>query len=225
MNAFRLPPLPYSTAALEPHISRLTLRTHHGHHHRAYVEKLNAALRGTRKAAWSLERLVRAGSGPLFNHAAQAWNHEFCWHSLRPAGGPRTPVALSDAITRSFGGLSALRTEFTEAALAHFGSGWAWLVVQPSRGSRGSSGGRLAVLTTHDAETPLRTGPLPLLCCDLWEHAWYLDRRHDKAAYLEAFWKLANWSFAAANLERGTPFMSASKSPAASSVSARRRKR
>ncbi len=223
MRPFRLPPLPYAANALAPHISRLTLREHHGRHHRAYIDKLNAAVRGTPRAAWSLERLVRETSGPLFQCAAQAWNHEFCWHSMRPAGGPRPPAALGAAIGRSFGGLGGLRREFRDAALAQFGSGWAWLVARP--------GGKLAVLTTHDAGTPLRGGPLPLLTCDLWEHAWYLDRRHDKAAYLQAFWHLADWSFAAANLERGTAFVSAATpasraSPAsAGAVSARRRRR
>jgi len=203
---FRLPPLPYAHDALEPQMSSLTLRTHHGRHQRAYVDKLNAALRGTPRTRWSLERLVRDAAGPVFQNAAQAWNHEFFWHSLRPAGGAPPPAPLRAAIARSFGGLPGLRRAFREAALAHFGSGWAWLVAGPS--------GRLAVLTTHDADTPLRDGPLPLLACDLWEHAWYLDRRHDKAAWLDAFWELADWSFAADNLARGAPLPSAS-TPAA----------
>ncbi len=215
MEPFTLPPLPYPTTALEPHLSQLTLRTHHGRHHKAYLEKLNAGVQGTPKAAWSLERLVRDASGPLFQNAAQAWNHEFYWHSLRPAGGARPPAELSDSIRRDFGGLGELRRAFDEAALAHFGSGWAWLVANP--------GGRLAVLTTHDADTPLRDGPLPLLTCDLWEHAWYIDRRHDKAAYLKAFWQVADWSFAAANLERGAAFVSAATPERARSAAGRRR--
>jgi superoxide dismutase, Fe-Mn family len=200
MKPFRLPPLPYPADALEPHISRLTLETHHGHHHKTYVEKLNAEVRGTPRADWSLERIVRRSSGPLFNNAAQAWNHEFFWHSLRPAGGPRPAARLAEAIGASFGNVAGLREEFTEAGMEHFGSGWAWLVAGPS--------GDLSILTTHDAGTPLAGDTLPLLTCDLWEHAWYLDRRHDKAAWLRAFWQVANWSFAAENLERGTPYVS-----------------
>ena len=201
MRPFSLPALPYPAAALEPHMSRLTLRTHHGRHHAAYIRQVNAAVRGTPRARWSLERLVRESSGPLLDVAAQAWNHEFFWHSLRPAGGGRPPAALARAIRESFGGMGHLRQAFRAAALAHFGSGWAWLAARP--------GGRLLVLTTHDAGTLLRGRSRPLLACDLWEHAWYLDRRHDKRAYLQAYWQLANWSFAAANLARGSPFASA----------------
>ncbi len=196
MTPLLLPPLPYATEALEPHISRRTLVTHHGRHHQAYVDKVNATVRDTSQSGWSLERLVKEASGALFNNAAQAWNHEFYWHSLRPAGGPQPPADLSAAIQRSFGSLGGLQHAFRDAALDHFGSGWAWLVAAP--------GDRLEVLTTHDADTPLRDGPLPLLTCDLWEHAWYLDRLQDKAAYLKAFWELANWSFAAENLARAS---------------------
>lgn len=211
MQPFSLPPLPYSTVALEPQLSRLTLRTHHGQHHKAYLEKLNAAVRDTPRAHWSLERLVREASGAEFQNAAQAWNHEFYWHSLRPAGGPRPTAALHAAIGKCFGSLVGLRLALRDAALAHFGSGWVWLVA--------GRGTKLSVVTTHDADTPLRDGALPLLACDLWEHAWYLDHAHDKAAYLQAFWQLADWSFAAENLERGTPFVSAANpQPAAAAV-------
>jgi superoxide dismutase, Fe-Mn family len=200
LKSFRLPPLPYASDALSPHLSADTLLTHHNKHHKAYIDKVNTLVEGTPKASWTLERLVKESSGPLFNNAAQAWNHEFYWRSLRPAGGPRPPAALGDAISKSFGGLAEFRTAFSEQAAAHFGSGWAWLVA--------NTGGKLAIVVTHDAGTPLKDGGLPLLTCDLWEHAYYLDRKQDKPAYLKAFWQVADWSFAATNLERGTPYVS-----------------
>ncbi len=196
---FRLPALPWEPGALEPHISRATIETHHGRHHRAYIDKLNELVRGTPRADWPLERLVQRGRGALFQQAAQAWNHEFYWRSLRPAGGERPPAALRAAIEAGFGGLPGLQEAFTAAALGHFGSGWVWLVA--------NGRGRLSVLDTHDADTPLREHLRPLLACDVWEHAYYLDRRHDRAAYLRAFWRLADWDFAAANLERGEPYV------------------
>jgi len=213
LKTFRLVPLPYAADALAPHISADTLLTHHDKHHKAYIDKVNELVDGTPKAAWTLERLVREATGPLFNNAAQAWNHEFYWHSLRPAGGPRPPTALGEALTRSFGGLAEFRTAFSEQAAAHFGSGWAWLVGRP--------GGKLDILVTHDAGTPIHDGGLPLLACDLWEHAYYLDRKNEKAAYLKAFWQVADWSFAAANLERGTPYVSEASPKAAAATKER----
>jgi Fe-Mn family superoxide dismutase len=197
---FRLPPLPWEPAALEPHISRDTIATHHGKHHRAYVDRLNALVKGTPRADWSLERIVQRSSGALMHQAAQAWNHEFYWHSLRPAGNGRPTGALRTAIDDSFGGLAGLQEAMTEAAREHFGSGWAWLVADAH--------GRLSVVDTHDADTPLREHLLPLLCCDVWEHAYYLDYRQDRAAYLKAFWHVVNWEFAAGNLARGEPYVS-----------------
>ncbi len=204
MKNFQLPPLPYAADALSPQISELTLVTHHGKHHKAYLDKVNKAIAGTPKENWSLERLVREASDSLFNHAAQAWNHEFYWHSMRPAGGSRPSAALAKALGRDFGSIEAFTSEFSKAAGAHFGSGWAWLVA--------AADGKLAVLTTHDAGTPLKDGALPLLTCDLWEHAWYLDRQQDKAAYVKAFFELANWDFAAENLARGTVYSSVARS-------------
>ena len=212
MKTFRLPPLPYAADALEPHISALTLQTHHGKHHKAYVDKVNELVDRTPKASWSLERIVRESTGPLFNNAAQAWNHEFYWHSLRAPGGSRPPAALAEALTRSFGGLPDFRSAFTEQGVAHFGSGWAWLVGRP--------GGKLEIVVTHDAGTPVHEGGLPLLTCDLWEHAYYLDRKQDRAAYLKSFWQVADWSFAAANLERGTAYESVASPGAAKVASA-----
>jgi len=198
---FHLPPLPWEPAALEPHISRTTIETHYGRHHRGYVDKLNALVKGTPRADWSLERLVRKSQGAVMHQAAQAWNHEFYWHSLRPAGGARPTGALRAAIEASFGSLAKLQEAMTAAATEHFGSGWAWLVADAR--------GRLAVVDTHDADTPLREHRRPLLGCDVWEHAYYLDHHEDRAAYVKAFWHVANWEFAAANLARGEPYVSA----------------
>jgi Fe-Mn family superoxide dismutase len=196
---FRLPPLPYAANALEPHISRATLLEHHGQHHRIYIEKLNQAVRGTARAEWPLERLVRQSRNSLFDVAAQAWNHEFQFACLTPHSG-RPRGELLSAIEAAFGDVSSLRSEFTEAAVGHFGSGWAWLVADAR--------GRLSVRALHDAGTPLATGQRPLLACDVWEHAYYLDRRHDRAAYLRAFWRVVDWDFVGENYERSEAFAS-----------------
>ena len=196
---FRLPPLPYPANALEPHISRATLLEHHGQHHRIYIEKLNQAVRGTARAEWTLERLVRQSRNSLFDLAAQAWNHEFQFACLSPDGG-RPRGALLEAIEAAFGDATAMRTEFTEAAVGHFGSGWAWLVADARQ--------RLSVRALHDAGTPLRDGLRPLLACDVWEHAYYLDRKHDRAAYLRAFWRVVNWGFVSDNLAREGAYVS-----------------
>ena len=204
--SFRLPPLPYPADALEPHVSRATMLEHHGQHHRAYIDKVNLAVRGTPRAEWTLERLVRQARGPLLDQAAQAWNHEFFFAGLSPHSG-RPKGALQAAIDAAFGDVAALRREFSEAAVGHFGSGWAWLVADGR--------GRLAVRALHDAGTPLREGQRPLLACDVWEHAYYLDRRHDRAAWLRAFWRIVDWDFVGANYASAEPFASrASAAPA-----------
>ncbi len=190
--SFSLPPLPYDFDALAPTISRATLETHHGKHHAAYVERLNALVAADRSlAGLSLEALIRtSGPGPVFNNAAQAWNHTFYWNSLTPGGG-RPTGPLKSAIDRDFGSQGNFWAAFTGAATAHFASGWVWLVARPS--------GELAVVTTANAACPLTDGQTPLLVCDLWEHAYYLDHRSDRAAYVAAFRTLANWGFASDN--------------------------
>ncbi|HEX5011090.1 MAG TPA: superoxide dismutase [Planctomycetota bacterium] len=203
---FRLPPLPYAADALEPHISSATLHEHHEQHHRGYLDKVNRDVRGTSRADWTLERLVESARSPLLEQAAQAWNHEFYFAGLSPHGG-RPRGALADAIDAAFGDLAALRREFTEAATGHFGSGWAWLVADAR--------GRLSVRALHDAGTPLREGGRPLLACDVWEHAYYLDRKHDRAAYLRAFWRVVDWEFVGANYARTEPFASRASDPVA----------
>lgn len=180
-----LPPLPYGLDALEPHISRETLEYHHGKHHAAYVAKLNDGIAGTEFENKSLEEIVRKASGKILNNAAQAWNHDFYWHCLSPKGGSAEGELL-EAIKQQFQSLDNFEKEFTTEAANHFGSGWAWLVLDK---------GKLAITTTHDADTPLRHGQVPLLTCDVWEHAYYIDYRNKRPDYLQAFWSVVNWNF------------------------------
>ena len=191
--AFTLPELPFPKDALAPHISAETLDFHHGKHHQAYVTKLNelvaadAALGGK-----SLEDLVRSSSGPLFNQAAQVWNHTFYWHSMKPGGGGEPTGAVAEAINKSFGSFSTFKEKFTAAAIGQFGSGWAWLVKNGS--------GALEIVQTSNAGCPLTEGKSPILTCDVWEHAYYIDYRNARAKYVEAWWNLVNWDHAAKGL-------------------------
>jgi Fe-Mn family superoxide dismutase len=192
-----LPPLPYAEDALDPVVSARTLRYHYGKHHKGYVDNLNKLIAGTPLAELSLEKLITATAGQadkiaIFNNAAQAWNHSFYWRSLQPKGGGEPPAALKQRIEASFGTLDACRKELATAATTQFGSGWAWLVVDA---------GKLKVVKTGNAETPLATGMTPLLTIDVWEHAYYLDYQNRRADYVNAVLdKLINWGFAAENL-------------------------
>ena len=190
--AIELAPLPYDRAALAPHLSAETLDQHHGQHQRALVERLNAQIAGSEFADLPLQDLVRRTQGRLFQHAAEVWNHEFYWRGLRPRGGGEPGGELAERIAKSFGDVARFKAEFARMALAVFGSGWVWLVQRPDA--------TLALLATVNAGSPLTGEDLPLLACDLWEHAYYIDYRGDRARYLEAFWKLVNWEFVAANL-------------------------
>lgn len=187
-----LPELPYSRTALQPHISTRTLDLHHGRHHRAYVDAVNAGIAGTELAEASLEEIVLGSQGSLFEAAAQAWNHAFYWQCLHPRAGDEPHGPLAERIARHFGDVQKLRDEFNRAALAVFGSGWVWLVQHAD--------GSLAVVTTRNANTPLTGTGTPLLACDLWEHAYYTDHQNDRAGYLQAFWRLVNWDFVASQL-------------------------
>lgn len=187
-----LPELPYSRTALQPHISTRTLDLHHGRHHRAYVDAVNAGIAGTELAEASLEEIVLGSQGSLFEAAAQAWNHAFYWQCLHPRAGDEPHGPLAERIARHFGDVQKLRDEFNRAALAVFGSGWVWLVQHAD--------GSLAVVTTRNANTPLTGTSTPLLACDLWEHAYYTDHQNDRAGYLQAFWRLVNWDFVASQL-------------------------
>jgi Fe-Mn family superoxide dismutase len=187
----KLPPLPYPKEALAPNISAETLEYHYGKHHAAYVANLNKLIVGTPFENASLEEIVQKASGPLFNNAAQTWNHTFYWNSLSPNGGGEPQGALAEAIKKSFGSFAAFKEKFTAAAVGQFGSGWAWLVKNPD--------GTVAIEATSNAGTPLQQGKKALLTCDVWEHAYYIDYRNARPAYVEAFWKIVNWRFAEDN--------------------------
>jgi len=187
-----LPPLPYDRTALQPHLSAETLDYHHGKHHRAYVDRLNELIAGSEFEDLPLEDIVRRAQGSMFNQAAQVWNHNFYWHCLRARGGGDPGGMLAEKISQAFGDVAHLRSEFNRLAMATFGSGWTWLVQR--------SDGNLAIVTTSNASTPLTGEDVPLLTCDVWEHAYYIDYRNARAQYLEAFWKLVNWDFVATQL-------------------------
>jgi Fe-Mn family superoxide dismutase len=183
----KLQPLPYPMDALEPDISQETLEYHYGKHHAKYVDKLNNLIQDSGYADLSLEDIIRTASGAVFNNAAQVWNHTFYWHCLSPDGGGTPDKQVAIAIQREFSSFEAFREDFTNAATGLFGSGWVWLARQPN--------GQLAITATQNAETPLREGAVPLLTCDVWEHAYYIDYRNSRPQYLEAFWKHVNWDF------------------------------
>jgi superoxide dismutase, Fe-Mn family len=191
--AFELPALPYAKDALAPHISAETLEFHHDKHHQAYVNKLNELVAADAK--WqgkSLEDIIKSAEGPLFNQAAQVWNHTFYWHSLRPNGGGEPSGKLADAIKSAFGGFGEFKEKFSKAAEGQFGSGWAWLSKDTS--------GKLVVDATSNAMTPLKDGKTPILTCDVWEHAYYIDYRNARPKYVAAWWNLVNWEFANKNV-------------------------
>ncbi len=190
--SYELPELPYAKDALSPHISAETLEYHHGKHHAAYTNKLNAMLPGSGFEEASLDDIIKKADGGLFNQAAQYFNHSFYWKCLSPNGGGAPKGAIAEAINESFGSFDAFKDAFTKAAGGHFGSGWAWLVK--------NTDGKLEVTSTHDAGCPIRDGAKPILTCDVWEHAYYIDYRNARPKYIEAFWNLVNWDFANENL-------------------------
>ena len=191
--AFELPALPYAQDALEPHISAETLSFHYGKHHNTYVVKLNGLIGGTADESKSLEEIVKSSTGPVFNNAAQIWNHTFYWNSLSPNGGGEPTGAIADAINASFGSFEALKEKLNDKAVNNFGASWTWLV-QLADGS-------LDIVNTSNAGTPItEEGITPLITVDLWEHAYYVDYRNVRPDYLKAFWALVNWEFANANL-------------------------
>ncbi len=186
-----LPPLPYPMDALEPYISKETLEYHYGKHHKAYVDNLNNLIQGTEFEDMSLEEIILKASGPIFNNAAQVWNHTFYWNSLAPNAGGAPSGVIADAINRDFGSFDAFKEAFTKAAVTLFGSGWAWLVLD---------GGKLEIVQTQNAGNPMTDNKKPILTCDVWEHAYYIDYRNARPKYVENFWNLVNWSFANQNL-------------------------
>lgn len=185
-----LPPLPYPRDALEPHLSATTLDHHHGKHQRGYVDRLNALIAGTPLEGRALEAIVREARGSLFNCAAQAWNHAFYWECMKPGGAGEPSGPLADAIRAAFGSFAELKEQFRETSTDLFGSGWSWLVKRPD--------GTLGLVATFNAGTPLSGDDRPLLTCDVWEHAYYLDHRHERARYVDGFWQLIDWERVAA---------------------------
>jgi Fe-Mn family superoxide dismutase len=191
MTTHTLPELPYALDALQPHISKETLEYHYGKHHQTYVTNLNNLIKGTEFENASLEDIIKKSSGGIFNNAAQVWNHTFYWHCLSPKGGKAPTGALGDAINKKWGSYDTFKAEFTKVAVGTFGSGWGWLVKKPD--------GSVDLASTSNAATPLTTADKPLLTCDVWEHAYYIDYRNKRPDYVGAFWNLVNWDFAAKN--------------------------
>lgn len=184
--AFQLPALPYAKDALAPHISQETLEYHYGKHHLAYVNNLNKLIANSPLDNHTLEDIIKQATGPLFNNAAQVWNHTFYWHCLSPQGGGEPTGHLADEIQTTFGSFQAFKDQFTQTAIGTFGSGWAWLVRDEQQ---------LKIVSTSNAGTPLTSKQIPLLTCDVWEHAYYIDYRNLRPDYVAAFWSLVNWEF------------------------------
>jgi Fe-Mn family superoxide dismutase len=189
--AYELPPLPYEMNALEPHMSKETLEYHYGKHHKTYVDNLNKIAPGTEFDGASLETIIMKASGPIFNNGAQIWNHTFFWNGLSPKGGGQPTGALAEAINASFGSFDAFKEKFSDTSIKQFASGWGWLVKNKE--------GKLEILSTSNAANPMTDGKTPLLTCDVWEHAYYIDYRNKRPDFLGAFWKLVNWDFVAKN--------------------------
>jgi len=192
MTTHVLPELPYAKDALEPHISAETLEFHYGKHHATYVDKLNGLLPGSEFETASLEEIIQKASGGIFNNGAQVWNHTFYWNCLSPNGGGAPEGDLAGAIDEAFGSFDAFKEAFTNSAINNFGSGWTWLVKDAS--------GKLEIVNTSNAANPMTDGKTPVMTCDVWEHAYYVDYRNARPKYLEAFWNLVNWEFVAQNM-------------------------
>jgi Fe-Mn family superoxide dismutase len=193
--AFSVPDLPYAYDALEPHIDEATMRVHHDKHHQAYVDKANAALEGTEWADRDVEDVLRNLSslpedkqGPVRNNAGGHYNHSLFWQMLGPDGGGAPSGDLGAAVEEAFGSFDSFKEEFKNAGIARFGSGWAWLV---------KSGSGLAVVSTPNQDSPVSDGSVPLLGCDVWEHAYYLKYQNKRPDYIDAFWNVVNWDYVA----------------------------
>ncbi|MCW7554019.1 superoxide dismutase [Fe] [Endozoicomonas gorgoniicola] len=189
--AFELPALPYARDALVPHISEETLDYHYGKHHNTYVVKLNGLIEGTELESKTLEDIIKTSEGGIFNNAAQVWNHTFYWNCMSPDGGGQPAGELAEAINKAFGSFDEFVAKFTDMAVNNFGSSWTWLVK--------NADGSVEIINTSNAANPLTTDQKPLLTCDLWEHAYYIDYRNVRPDYLKAFWALVNWEFAQTN--------------------------
>jgi Fe-Mn family superoxide dismutase len=187
--AFQLPDLPYPSNALEPHIDARTMEIHHDRHHKAYTDKLNAAIEGTDMANQSIEQILGRGAdslpGAVRNNGGGYANHNLFWQVMGPNGGGEPSGALGEAIRQAFGSFDAFRQKFEDAAATRFGSGWAWLVV--------TKGGKLDVYSTANQDSPLMTGDTPVLGLDVWEHAYYLKYQNRRPEYISAFWNVVDW--------------------------------
>jgi len=190
----KLPELPYSQDALSPVISAETIEYHYGKHHQAYVINLNKLIAGTEYADMTLEDIIKQSSGGIFNNAAQVFNHTFYWNCLSPHGGGEPAGKLAELIKQDFGSFAAFKEKFSATAVATFGSGWTWLVK--------NTDGSLGIESTSNAGTPITAGKTPLLTCDVWEHAYYIDYRNARPSYVKKFWDVVNWDFVAANLDK-----------------------
>lgn len=190
--SFQLPPLPYAKNALEPHISQETLEYHYGKHHSTYVNNLNNLIKGTNFEGKSLEEIITTAQGGIFNNAAQVWNHTFYWHCLAPNAGGEPRGKIAEVINQHFANFEKFKQQFTDAAIKNFGSGWTWLIKQAN--------GKLSIINTSNAATPVSGDDKPLLTVDIWEHAYYIDYRNARAEYLTNFWSLVNWQFVEQNL-------------------------
>ena len=193
MAQHELPPLPYEKNALEPHISAETLEYHYGKHHATYVTNLNKLVSGTEFESASLEDIIMKAKGGIFNNAAQVWNHTFYWNGLSPSGGGEPKGALADAINKAFGSFGDFKEKFAASAAGNFGSGWTWLVK--------NANGEVEIANTSNAANPMTGKLTPLLTCDVWEHAYYIDYRNARPKYVAAFWNLVNWDFAEKNFD------------------------
>lgn len=190
--SFILPPLPYDRNALAPILSEETLDYHYGKHHQAYVNNLNNLVPGTEFADKSLEEIIlKAPPGPIFNNGAQVWNHTFYWNSLTPKSAHKPQGELAEAINKTFGDFEKFKEAFNKCAVGVFGSGWAWLVKNKD--------GSLAIQGTSNAMNPMTEGKKPLLTCDVWEHAYYIDYKNLRPKYVDSFWEIVNWDFANKN--------------------------
>ena len=190
----QLPRLPYSLDALEPHIDATTISIHYGKHHQTYADNLNKLVPSTEFADASLEQIILKAQGPVFNNAAQVWNHTFYWESMKPNGGGEPKGELLAAIEKSFGNFAGFKDQLSKISVTQFGSGWGWLVKKKE--------GTLAVVQTGNAANPLTAGDVPILTCDVWEHAYYLKYQNRRADYVGSWWNVINWDAVAARLAK-----------------------
>ena len=175
-------------------MSAETLDYHHGKHHKTYVDNLNKAIPGTEYEKMTLEEIIKKSSGPVFNNAAQVWNHTFFWNCMAPKAGGEPKGEIAELINKEFGSFAAFKEKFNDVSAKQFGSGWGWLVKNKS--------GKLEILSTSNAQTPMTEGHTALLTADVWEHAYYIDYRNSRPNYLAGFWNLVNWDFVNQNLKK-----------------------